>query len=65
MTNWELWACATHMRNRHGEDAAVHAAMRADGLLDAGDGQGHAVWTTIVRYIAELEATAGEGVTRH
>ena len=31
--NWEIWACAEELIRQHGEDAAVHAAMKADALL--------------------------------
>ncbi len=34
---------------REGEDAPIHAAMRADELLEAGDLDGAAVWKKIVK----------------
>jgi len=39
---------------QHGEDAPIHAAMRADELLDAGDIDGQAVWKQILAAIEEL-----------
>jgi hypothetical protein len=40
LSEWELWACAQHYVTRHGEDAAVFAAMRCDELLNASDFEG-------------------------
>ncbi len=40
------------------EDAPIHAAMRADAMLDTGDLDGHAVWKRILRAIEELQGTA-------
>lgn len=65
MIDWELWACANRMRSQHGDDAAFHAATRADALLEAGDAKGRLVWTAIIKYIEKLEDPAGDGVTRH
>jgi hypothetical protein len=39
---------------RHGEGAPIHAAMRADALLKAGDLDGLAVWRRIVKAVGEL-----------
>ena len=39
---------------RHGEDAPIHAAMRADELMDGGNMKGRAVWLRIGRAIEEL-----------
>ena len=41
---------------RHGGDAAIHAAMRADELMEAGDMDGRAVWLRIVKAVEELLA---------
>ncbi len=41
-------------RKRHGQDAPVHAAMRADAMLDKGDLDGYAVWKRIVKAVEEL-----------
>ena len=42
----------------HGIDAPIHAAMRADELLDKGDLDGYAVWKRIVKAVEELQGTA-------
>ncbi len=39
---------------QHGQDAAIHAAMRADALLDKGDLDGYVVWKRIVKATEEL-----------
>lgn len=38
----------------HGEDAVIHAAMRADALLDAGDLDGQRVWMRVIEAIKVL-----------
>ena len=37
--------------------------MQADGLLDAGDMEGAAVWRKIVKAVEVLQATEPDGVT--
>ena len=50
---------ANILRRQHGaEAAALHAAMRADELLDAGDTEGAAVWRRIKN---EVEAMRQRG----
>ncbi len=39
----------------HGPDAPIHAAMRADELLEKGDVDGYAVWRRILRAVEELQ----------
>ncbi len=41
---------------QHGDDAPIHAAMRADALLDAGDLYEYEVWKRIVRAATALAA---------
>ena len=50
---------------RHGQDAPIHAAMRADAMLEAGDLDGYAVWKRILWAVEELQTKApksGEAV---
>ena len=47
---------------KHGNDAAIHAAMRSDELLDAGDPDGAATWRRVIQAIKELESTIPGGV---
>lgn len=53
ITDRELWACAQKVIDMHGPDAELHAAMRADQLLDAGDLEGQRVWLAILARIEE------------
>ncbi len=39
---------------RHGADAPIYAATRADAMLDKGDLDGQAVWLRIVKATKEL-----------
>jgi hypothetical protein len=43
------------MVKRHGADAGVQAALRADELFEAGDEHGTSTWRAIVRAIEELQ----------
>ncbi len=38
-----------------GQDAPIHAAMRADAMLEKGDLGGYAVWRRILRAVEELQ----------
>jgi hypothetical protein len=44
------------MQKLYGADAAIHAAMRADKLMDQGDVGGFEVWKRVVVAINELVA---------
>ena len=57
---------ANPLVKQHGEDAPIHAAMRADAMLEAGDLDGYAVWREILRAVEELQrVNAGSGVQNH
>ena len=47
--------------SQRGEDAPIHAAMRADELLDKGDMDGCAVWKRILAAVQELLNQEPEG----
>lgn len=49
----ELWACAQKVIDMHRTDAELHAAMRADELLEAGDVDGQRVWMAILSRIEQ------------
>ncbi len=46
---------ATLLIMRHDQDAPIHAAMRADAMLDKGDLDGYAVWRRVLRAMEELQ----------
>lgn len=62
ITEWELWACANHLINQHGENAAMEAAMRADELLAEDDLQGMRTFQAIARRIDQLLANPSGSV---
>ncbi len=50
MTSYiDTYRSANLLVKQHGEDAPIHAAMRADAMLEAGDLDGCAVWKRILR----------------
>ncbi len=50
----DIFRSARTLVKQHGEDAPVHAAMRADAMLDKGDLDGCAVWSRIVKAVGVL-----------
>ena len=61
----DIYRSANLLVNQHGQDAPIHAAMRADAMLDKGDLDGCAVWKRILRAVEELQtkaAKSGEAV---
>ncbi len=61
----DIWRGAQLLVKQHGDDAPIHAAMRADTLLEAGDLDGHVVWKQILKAIEELQRAgpnSGEAV---
>ena len=45
----DIYRTANLLVKRHGQDAPIHAAMRADAMLEKGDMDGDAVWKRILR----------------
>jgi hypothetical protein len=58
----DIWRAANLLIQRHGTDAEIVAAQRADEMLDRGDRDGQLVWMRIRRAIAELRPP-GRGST--
>ena len=57
---------ANELIKQHGNDAPIHAAMRADELLEAGDMDGQGVWKRILAAVDELMSEEWpEGVKVH
>ncbi len=63
----DTYRTANQLIKQHGAEAPVHAAMRADAMLEKGDLDGLAVWKRIVRAVEELlnREPAGEGEAVH
>ena len=55
--NLDIWRSASVLVKRHGPDAPIHAAMRADAMLEKGDLDGLAVWKRVLRAIEEMAST--------
>ena len=61
----DIYRAASVIIKQYGEDARVHATMRADAMLEAGDLDGSAVWKRILRVVEDLQRKApksGEAV---
>ena len=52
----DIYRSAKLLIDRHGDDAVIHAAMRADKMLEQGDLDGLATWNRILRAIEKLRA---------
>ena len=61
----ETYGAAKVYIREHGEDAVIHAAMRADALLDAGDLDGQRVWLRVIEAIKVLSEVATPRETVH
>ncbi len=62
----DIYRSANELIEQHDEDAPIHAAMRADELMEAGDMEGRAVWLRIGKAIEELGAREKpRGATTH
>ncbi len=59
----DIYRAAQALMKQHGPDAPIHAAMRADAMLDKGGMDGYAVWKRVLMAVEELQreiATAGD-----
>ena len=54
ITEFDPYSAATAIIRHYGEEARLHATMRADALLKAGDSNGHAAFERILRAVEEL-----------
>ncbi len=52
----DIYRSANVLVKQHGQDAPIHAATRADAMLDNGDLDGCAVWKRIVRSAVNVGA---------
>ncbi len=60
----DIYRTANVLIREHGQDAPIHAAMRADELLEAGDLDGCAVFKRLLRAVEELlRAEPGPGAS--
>ena len=62
----DIWGSAKIMIDRHGEDAAIESAMRADKFMAEGNMAGRRVWQRIENAIVELQRREpGDGEAAH
>lgn len=57
MDEKDIWRSAKLLIGEHGDDAATHAAMRVDAMIEAGDLDGQRVRKRIAQAIEELTAS--------
>ncbi len=50
-----IYRSAQVLVKRHGQDAPIEAAMRADAMLDKGDMEGYSVWRRVLRAVEVLQ----------
>ncbi len=51
----DIYRSANVIIKQYGQDAPIHAAIRADAMLEVGDLDGYAVWKRILRAVGELQ----------
>ncbi len=62
----DVYRSAKLLIDQHGTEAPIHAAMKADDMLERGDMDGAAVWRRILKAVKELlNARPGDGVPIH
>ena len=57
----DIYRSAKLLLDEHGDEAPIHAAMRADAMLDKGELDGAAVWRRVLKAIKETLRTEPEG----
>ncbi len=55
MHETDIWRSAQQCIKSYGDDATIHAAMRADELLEQGDLDGAGTWRQVITAIEELQ----------
>jgi hypothetical protein len=60
LSDWELWACANHVLQTHGDKAPLHAAELIGALALAGDAAGIQTWQAIVARIVQLTSETAD-----
>ncbi len=53
----DIYRSAKLLTDQHGKEAPIHAALKADAMLENGDLDGQAVWLRIVRAVEVLLGT--------
>ncbi len=62
----DIYRSAKLLVKQHGKEAPIHAALKADAMLENGDLDGRAVWLRIVKAVEVLlETQPGDGAAVH
>ena len=65
-TNLDIYRSAKLLVDQYGESASLHAAKRADKMLDKGDLDGQTTWLRIYAAVTEMLRDGSErGETLH
>jgi hypothetical protein len=56
VSDLDIWRAANLLIKRHGADAEIEAARRADLKLERGDRDGLIVWMRIRRAVADVQS---------
>jgi hypothetical protein len=65
MEDMDTYRTAWLLVRKHGEDAPLESATRADAMLEKGDLDGKLVWLSVMKATKELLDRSGEGKERH
>lgn len=66
MDDLDIFRSAAAFIKQHGDEASIHAAMKADDMLERGDMDGRSVWLRIVDAIKDTQReTLNPGEHRH
>jgi len=60
----DIYRAANELVRQHGDEAPIHAAMRADALADASNLDGYAVWKQIMKAIEVILSGAVTSIQR-
>ncbi len=60
LSDWELWACANHVLQTHGDKAPLHVAEQIGALARAGDAAGIQTWQDIAAWIVQLTSETAD-----
>lgn len=59
----DVWRAANLLVRQHGDEAPIHAAMKVDQMLEAGDLDGRAAWLRIKHAAEQLIRKPGPADT--
>jgi len=65
VSDLDIWRAANLLIKRHGADAEIMAAQRADEMLTAGDVEGQLVWKRILLAIKDWDAAPSKDDNMH